>query len=83
MSKVPTLDLHGVTSEEVLDLVDAFLMKQGERKGVNEVRIMTGKGKGILKKIVLDYLKKGNFPWKYEQTKSGESNEGVISVFLG
>ena len=55
-TKPPTLDLHG---ENLLDLeskVDRFLT-QAQNKGLNEIRIMTGKGTGKIRAAVQKYLK--------------------------
>jgi DNA-nicking Smr family endonuclease len=73
------LDLHGSRAEEVPDKVDKFLVESAKR-GLNRVRIMTGKGKGIVQKEVIAYLKLGNYPWKFETTAKGETNEGVLIV---
>ncbi len=74
------LDLHGCREEEVIDRVDRFIMKANEL-GLTRVRIMTGKGKGIVQRSVIEYLKLGRFPWQFEKNK-GTVNEGVLVVFL-
>jgi dsDNA-specific endonuclease/ATPase MutS2 len=74
------LDLHGCRAEDVIDRVDRFLVK-ANNLGLERIRIMTGKGKGIVQKTVIDYLKLGGFPWQFE--KNGKNvNEGVLVVFL-
>ncbi len=75
------LDLHGKKSDEVIDLVDRFLV-QVSGSGLDSARIMTGKGTGTVKKIVIDYLKQAGYPWKYERLKNGQNNEGVLVIFL-
>ena len=77
--KLKTLDLHGFKSDEVFDAVDAFIMKNQNQ---NRISIMTGKGSGIVKKIVLDYLKKSGYPWEYETSMNGKKNEGVLVIFM-
>lgn len=79
--KLKPLDLHGVTSEEVIPMIDDFLLKQSQKKGIKKVQIMTGKGKGIVRSIVIEYLKKAHYQWEYEK-KGQIINEGVICVFL-
>jgi DNA-nicking Smr family endonuclease len=76
-----TLDLHGRTVDEVDDLVDVFLRKESER-GSARARIMTGKGKGLVQKRVIDYLKKARYPWQFDKTPDGHPNEGVLVIFL-
>ncbi|MCB0361220.1 MAG: Smr/MutS family protein [Bdellovibrionales bacterium] len=77
----PVLDLHGKNQDEVFDLVDRFVWDQS-KKGLSRIRIMTGKGKGLVRKQVVDYLKKAGYPWQYERLPSGEFNEGVLIVFI-
>jgi len=75
------LDLHGYRTEDVPDAVDRFLIK-AQRAGQKRVRIMTGKGRGLVKKTVIDYLRLGGFPFEEERLKNGRRNEGVLVVFL-
>ncbi len=75
----PTLDLHGATREEVYDLLDQFIMKhQNEAR----VRVMPGKGKGIVKDEVIRYLKQARYPWEFEKLANGTRNEGALVVFV-
>ena len=75
------LDMHGYREEQVANAIDQFL-RQAESKGLSQVRIMTGKGKGIVKKENLAYLKAAGYPWKYEKLSNGKDNEGVLIVFV-
>ena len=79
--KLKTLDLHGCLADEVQDKVDHFI-HQGQKSGQHQLRIMTGKGKGIVKKVVIDYLNLGRFPWHYEKMPNGQLNEGVLIVSI-
>lgn len=72
--QVPTLDLHGFTTDAVADAVDRFLVKS-DRAGHRKVRIITGKGTGAVRKVALDWLKLGGFPYTTE-------NEGSYLVHL-
>ena len=80
-SKSDTLDLHGFTKDEVIAAIDAFLMN-ANRLNRKTVKIMTGKGKGIVKKEAVRYLKQAGYPWKYEKLNNGQNNEGVLVVFV-
>lgn len=73
------LDLHGCRAEEIPDKVDRFIV-QAQEGGLHRIRIMTGKGKGIVKKEVIAYLKLGKYPWKFETTAKRETNDGVLVV---
>lgn len=72
--QLPTLDLHGFTTDTVADAVDRFLMKSN-RAGHRKIRIITGKGTGAVRKVALDWLKLGGFPFTAE-------NEGSYLVHL-
>lgn len=73
------LDLHGVKAEEVVPRVDEFLVN-AEKAGYEQVSIMTGKGTGKVKAIVVDYLRNARYPWHYEKTSGGKDNEGVLLI---
>jgi len=75
------LDLHGFKGEDVEAAVDSFLMSANS-SNLDRVRIMTGKGSGTVQKIVIQYLKLGNYPWAYERLGDGRENRGVLVVFL-
>ncbi len=48
----------------------------------DQVRIMTGKGKGVVQSAVMQYLKLGKFSWVYEKLPNGKMNEGVLVIRL-
>jgi len=75
------LDLHGARADEIPDKVDRFIMAC-KGKGLRCVRIMTGKGKGIVQREVIAYLKLGKFPWNFETNAKREKNEGVLVVSI-
>lgn len=77
----PLLDLHGATEDAVFDLVDRFITKHAATS-TNQIRIMPGKGKGIVKKKLIEYLKLANYTYKHEKLPNGTLNEGVFVVFL-
>lgn len=75
------LDLHGYQTSDVFDAVDEFLVKLSSTSK-KRARIMPGKGTGKVKNLVIDYLKKANYPWQFEKMPNGKENQGVIVVFL-
>ncbi len=79
--KRPMIDLHGKTQDEVYDLIDRFLTKSNQQ-GHEQVHIMTGKGKGVVKKVAKEYLKQAGYPSKPLRNANGQINEGVLVVFL-
>lgn len=75
------LDLHGYKAEDVETAVDAFIYKH-HQANTSRVEIMTGKGSGKVQKVVIQYLKKAGYHWKYKELPNGKPNEGVIVVFM-
>jgi DNA-nicking Smr family endonuclease len=80
-AKMPTLDLHGRTTDEVYDALDHFIRREVER-GASRARVMPGKGSGKIKAEVVKYLKQAHYQWQFETLASGQKNEGVLVVFL-
>lgn len=80
-AKIPTLDLHGFTEDEALAALDQFLMKNSQGPAPS-IRVMTGKGKGVLQKAVAQYLRTAGYPSKLETLPNGQKNEGVLIVFM-
>jgi DNA-nicking Smr family endonuclease len=78
---LPTLDLHGRTTDEVYDALETFIARENGR-GTPRVRVMPGKGSGKVKAVVVDYLKRANYLWSYEKLPNGQNNEGVLVVYL-
>lgn len=81
MAKEPLLDLHGYKTSDVTMAVDRFLVRSMSA-GHKRVKIMPGKGTGQVRKIVVDYLKLGGYPFEFERMANGQRNEGCMIVFL-
>lgn len=77
-NKIPSIDLHGCTTDEVVDLLDRFIRKYENQE---QIVVIVGKGKGVIKNKVLEYLKMGHYPWDYEKFQ-GLINEGALVVDL-
>jgi|GEM_PF-881603 len=78
----PTLDLHGAKKEDVHARLDRFLLDASSRD-IKQVRVMTGKGTGVVQAEVIRLLKAGHYPWKFEKLPNGTENTGVLVVFVG
>lgn len=78
-AKVPTLDLHKYRQDEVFDAIEVFFAKHS---GAERVRIIPGKGKGIVKAEVERYLKLAKYHYSYEKNEKCVVNDGVILVFM-
>ena len=77
--KVPILDLHGQTTDQVFNLIEYFLRQYGH---LPKIKIMTGKGMGAVFNKTTEYLKLGSYTWEYEKSPHGKVNTGVLVVFL-
>lgn len=77
--KIPSLDLHGFTEDEVFDAIEGFLKKNAQR---DCVRIIHGKGAGVVKAKVHEYLKLAHYKWRPDKSDSGLVNEGSLLVDL-
>lgn len=75
------LDLHGVRVEEVMEILDRFLV-QAEKAGAAQVRIMTGKGTGKVQAEVRRILKLAHYSCHFERQANGKENTGVLVVHL-
>ena len=78
---MPSIDLHGYTTEEVWPALDDFLRKVSQR-GASRAKIITGKGKGLVKSETKKYLKAAGYPAQQEKLDNGKTNDGVLIVFL-
>lgn len=77
----PTLDLRGKRVDEVIPLLtrfldDAFLLSQGE------LRILHGKGEGVLRKVVRDELKKTKGVSSIADEHADRGGDGITVVVL-
>ena len=75
------LDLHGLTEDEALNAISKFLT-QSEAQGLQKVTIISGKGTGKLKALLLKILKNGGYPCHPEKLSNGKLNEGSFIVYL-
>lgn len=76
-----SLDLHTFRPQEVRDLLDDYL-EAAHRKGFREVRIIHGKGEGILRKRVHSILGKHPLVSSFQQADSTGGSWGATLVFL-
>ena len=76
--KIPSLDLHGKQEDEVFDLLDPFIRENRDKE---QVLLIVGKGKGIVKRKVEEYLKMAHYSWSYEKVR-GVVNTGALLIDL-
>ncbi len=73
------IDLHGFHEHEAIEAISEFLMN-AEQKHMKRVRIITGKGSGILQKSVRTWLI--NNEYFFETAKITEGGSGALIVKL-
>ena len=78
MKKTPTLDLHGCTTDEAIELLDPFILKHSQ---CSEISVIVGKGRGIVRQKTIEYLNGAGYSWRYEKVY-GVENIGSIIVEL-
>ena len=79
-SSFPTLDLHGVTVDEVFDLLDRFLRKA--EGNASTVRIIHGRGTGKVKEKAYEYCRMTGHAPKPDKGENGQVNPGSFLLFL-
>ena len=70
------IHLRGLTAEEALDKLDIFL-DRAIVNGLTQIYVIHGKGAGILRKTLTDYLMKHN---EVDSVRLGDFNEGGAGV---
>ena len=75
------LNLLGLDSFDAIMEVDRFL-DQAMSSKLAEVRIVHGKGSGILRKAVREHLKKSKYVKEYKEAEYGQGDSGVTIVTL-
>ncbi|MFW6138332.1 MAG: Smr/MutS family protein [Spirochaetota bacterium] len=76
-----TLDLHTFRPEDVSELVPEYL-HECRKKGIYQVRIVHGKGKGILRSKVHSVLKRMNTVECFRLAGDGAGGWGATIVTL-
>ena len=73
-----SIDLHGCIADDVFDLLDQFIRKHQKQR---RLMVIAGKGRGIIRKKVIEYLKIAHYSWSYEKIR-GQINEGALVIEL-
>jgi DNA mismatch repair protein MutS2 len=77
----PELDLHAMTVDEAIPLVQDYV-DEAFRAGMKEVRIVHGKGTGILRQAVMRELKKHPLVKSFRTGGRFEGSTGATVVNL-
>jgi len=74
------IDLHTFAPHDAADAVNEYL-NECARSGITEVKVIHGKGKGILRRTVVSALEKHPLVLSYKQDP-GPSSWGATIVYL-
>ncbi|WP_406676550.1 endonuclease MutS2 [Moorella sp. ACPs] len=77
----PEIDLRGLTVEEACHRVDAYL-DDAVLAGLNQVRLIHGKGTGALRVALQDYLRQHPLVKGFRLGGAGEGGSGVTIVYI-
>ncbi len=81
MSANTSLDLRGMTVDEGILELDRYI-DHALRMGIGEFTVIHGKGTGVLRSAVREYLKKSSFVKAHRLGTFGEGEDGVSIVTL-
>ncbi len=81
MKAQTSVDLRGMTVEEGIMELDRYI-DHALRMGINEFTVIHGKGTGVLRSAVRDYLKKSKYVKTSRLGTFGEGEDGVSIVTL-
>ncbi|PST83299.1 endonuclease MutS2 [Pedobacter yulinensis] len=77
----PELDLRGMRGEEALHEVEKYLDK-AIMMGFPSIKLIHGRGDGILRKLIRDYLKKYSQVSRMEDEHADRGGDGITYVYL-
>ncbi|KAA8485331.1 DNA mismatch repair protein MutS2 [Arcticibacter tournemirensis] len=77
----PEIDIRGMRGEEALYEIEKYLDK-ALMMGFSNLRIIHGKGDGILRKLVRDYLRKYSHVSRMEDEHPDRGGDGITNVYL-
>jgi DNA mismatch repair protein MutS2 len=78
---VTEIHLRAMRAEDALQELERFL-DDAVLAGLPQIRIVHGKGEGILRKITQDYLKRSRSVERFREGEAGEGGAGVTIAYL-
>jgi len=75
------MDLHHFAPREILEVVDAYLDAALER-GIHEVRLIHGRGKGVQRARVRDFLDRDERVERFSEAPPGHGGWGATIAWL-
>lgn len=80
-SSCPEVDLHRLTADEAIEELDAFI-REAHCAGVPAIRVVHGKGTGILRSTVRTWLPRQRLVKSFRSGWTWEGGDGVTVVEL-
>ena len=77
----PEIDVRGMRTEDALNAIER-LLDRAIMMGFNNLKILHGKGDGILRKMIRDYLKKYDQVDRMEDEHADRGGDGITYVYL-
>jgi DNA mismatch repair protein MutS2 len=81
LSFKPNLDIRGKRAEEAMRMVGEFI-DEAVMVGTTDLRILHGKGNGILREVIRDYLSTVDVVGKYQDEQVDMGGSGITVVKL-
>jgi DNA mismatch repair protein MutS2 len=77
----PEIDVRGLRGEEALFEIEKYL-DRALMMGFSNLKIIHGKGDGILRKLIRDYLRKYSQVTRMEDEHADRGGDGITYVYL-
>lgn len=78
----PEVDVRGMRTEDALQQIE-LVLDRAVMIGYPSLKIVHGKGDGILRKFVRDYLRKYNHVSRFEDEHADRGGDGITYAYIG
>lgn len=78
----PELDVRGMRTEDALHKIE-LVLDRAVMIGYPTLKIIHGKGDGILRKFIRDYLRKYNHVSRFEDEHADRGGDGITYAYIG
>ncbi|MCA5004936.1 endonuclease MutS2 [Sphingobacterium bovistauri] len=78
----PELDVRGMRTEDALQKIE-LVLDRAVMIGYPSLKIIHGKGDGILRKFIRDYLRKYNHVSRFEDEHADRGGDGITYAYIG
>jgi len=78
----PEVDVRGMRTEDALQKIE-LVLDRAVMIGYPSLKIVHGKGDGILRKFIRDYLRKYNHVSRFEDEHADRGGDGITYAYIG